>query len=69
LKKKKVKRIFAAVLAFIMAFGIIIPTGFKEEASAATEIAITDIPWDEVEKVLPDYKIREKWLDKQRILL
>lgn len=23
--------------------------------------------WDEVEKVLPDYKIREKWLNKQRI--
>lgn len=37
-----------------MAFGIIIPAGFKEEVSAATEIAITDIPWDEVEKVIKE---------------
>ncbi len=52
MKKRTGKRIFAAVLAFIMAFGIIISAGLREEASAATEKAITSTPWDEVEKVI-----------------
>lgn len=52
MKKKTGKRMLTTALALIMAFGIIIPTGFREESNAATEKAITDIPWDKVEAVI-----------------
>lgn len=51
--KRNKKRIVAAVLSLMMLFGITAPQGFyTEEASAASEVAIANKTWDEVEKVL-----------------
>lgn len=51
--KRNRKRIIVAALGLMLLFGIAVPKGiYVQEASAASEVAVANKTWDEVERVL-----------------